>query len=322
MIRKLWRSATAIAASAMITAGAHAGGHEQPAPDFANMQARMEQLVRILTEGESCEGVGAAIDLTLGLVYGGTRPLPSLVPKDLGEAQERFGRNIDQDDIDIAGRAETAQKDIAETVRRVIEALERLALGEGCPALGGRAADVKFFLEEMEDVAAALSGTTRQCTVGSSLVDGPCAQLRQQLNEETGHLFKPGEAPEELFQGYEVKLRSPFIPRYNRLWEEDVKLIPALQPGECGSVFKETKGLMLRLRLDGFTTVLDPWATPNLPRGTKIPIWTLTWVPSEYVKHFNVCNNDGKIVHTTVHQRVKQDVPLNFFWRYYPKTPH
>lgn len=322
MIRYLWRSAAAIAASALVTVGAHAAGHQPAAPDFADMKARMGQLQRILSEGQSCEGVGAAIDLTLGLVYGGTRPLPSVVPDDLGEARERFGAAIDENDLEIARRAEGAQKEIAETVRGVIGALEGIALGKTCPELGGRATDVKFFLEEIEDVAAALSGLTRQCTVGDPLDRGPCAQLRPQLNEENGHLFGPDDdqAPRQLFRGFRLKLQSPFIPRYNRLWQEDVRLIPVLAPGECGSVFKETKGLMLRLRLDGFTVVRDPWATPTLPRGTNIPIWTLEWVPSEYVKHFNVCNSDGRIVQNTVHQRVKQDVPLNFFWRYYPKT--
>ncbi len=102
-----------------------------------------------------------------------------------------------------------------------------------------------------------------------------------------------------------------------------------LELGSCAVVFKETRGLMLRLHFERVIVVTDPRvATFGVPPGTKIPIWRLERVPSEYVKEWNICNKafvdaDGTIsnrMENTVSQRVKQDIPLNFFWRFYPKT--
>lgn len=78
---------------------------------------------------------------------------------------------------------------------------------------------------------------------------------------------------------------------------------------------------MLRLRLVRIDVVRDPWATPMLARGTKIPVFALEWVPSQYGKTWNICNH-GEGLKTTVHQRVKQDGPLTYFWRYYGKAGH
>lgn len=297
-----------------------AGAATHQAPKFADMAGRIDQLAQILEGSESCAAKGAALDLTLGLVYGGTRPLPTAL-------NDAALEGADDADIEIAKRAERVNEVIRPVAERVIAVLHGMAMGGACPDLAGQAADLKFLLKEMEDVASALSEFTAACTVGDSLREGRCAQLVPVLNELTGHIWGDdervgdGAPPERLFAGFKLKLRSPFVPRWTRVWEEDVKATPALAPGECASIFKETKGLMLRLRLDGFTLVRDPWATAQLPRGTKIPIWTLEWVPSEYVKHFNICNNDGRIAHVTVNQRVKQDIPLNYFWRYYRKTP-
>ena len=98
-----------------------------------------------------------------------------------------------------------------------------------------------------------------------------------------------------------------------------------IEVGSCVVVFKETKGLMLRLHFERVIVVTDPWVvTFGVPRGTRIPIWRLEWVPSQYVKEWNICNKksaDGTTgIENTVSQRVKQDIPLNFFWRFYPKT--
>ena len=102
-----------------------------------------------------------------------------------------------------------------------------------------------------------------------------------------------------------------------------------IELGSCVVVFKETKGLMLRLHFERIIVVTDPWVTTfGVRRGTKVPIWRLEWVPSQYVKEWNICNKktinaDGTVstgIENTVSQRVKQDIPLNFFWRFYPKT--
>ncbi len=162
-------------------------------------------------------------------------------------------------------------------------------------------------------MALAVGRITSQCGLGDKPSTAPCDALIPALNEATGQLAQPARLPRTLTPPFSVKLRSPFVPsRYTYKWEEDVLVTKPIAAGHCVVVFKETKGLMLRLRFLRLTTVRDPWATPMLARGTQVPIWVLEWVPSEYVKEWNICNS-GKHIDKTVTQRVVQDNPLNFF---------
>ena len=73
--------------------------------------------------------------------------------------------------------------------------------------------------------------------------------------------------------------------------------------------------------------VRDPWVNVfGAPRGTRIPIWALEWVPAQYVKEWNICHKvkadgSGSYIDKTVTKRVVQDTPLNFFWRFYRRNP-
>ena len=277
---------------------AKADGHR------SDMGQRITQLIEALGGAQDCAAVDAALDLAPSVLYGGARPLPT--PDNPGGTPAPGGEGI-------AEATEKADRIISERERTLAHALAQLANGGRCGELAGDALDLKLFFEEMNEVALAIGTLTRNCRAGDSLEDGDCAQLTPRLNEENGHLFGPGEGPKTIKPGFRAKVRGPFLPRWMRHWEEDVKATPALNAGQCVSIFKETKGLMLELVFDGFTVIADPWATPELVRGTKVPIWRLQWVPSEYVKAFNICNKEGQIMPITVHQRIKQDIGLNWF---------
>ena len=79
---------------------------------------------------------------------------------------------------------------------------------------------------------------------------------------------------------------------------------------------------MLKLRFDRIVVVTDPWVTVfNQPRGTPVPIWVLEWMPSEFGKQWNICNSGDATnpqITTTVTKRVVQDIPLKYFWRFFP----
>ncbi len=263
--------------------------------DFISMDARVEQLLSIIANAPSCEAVETALRLGMETLYGGLRPLPS---RDLLRETVAADRKIAKAETDFAGT------------------LDEFIDGGRCPGVSRLAVDLKFFVEQMNEVAVAVGRITIDCGVGA-----PCEGLRPILDEDTGHEVFDRPA-EKLKPGFRLKLRSPFVP-WNTVhgWKEDVVVTDPIPPKSCVAVFKETRGLMLRLHLVRIDVVRDPWATPMLARGATVPVWALEWVPSQYGKTWNICN-DGTKLNTTVSQRVKQDVPLLYFWRYYGKAGH
>ena len=175
----------------------------------------------------------------------------------------------------------------------------------------------------MNEVAQAVGQITSQCGNGDSLTTPPCDNLHALLDEDTGQEMEPRSHIATLTPAFSLKLRSPIVPPWLRAAQEDVRVTSPIAAGECAVVFKETRGMMARLHFERVIIVTDPWvATFGVPRGTPVPIWSLEWVPSEYVKEWNICNTaPGGGITKTVTQRVVQDIPLNFFWRYYPKDP-
>ncbi len=284
------------AAHAQVSRGAAVNvSQEEPRTDFISMNDRLNQLIRIITEGplDVCEAAAEAIRHGMEVLYGGLRPLPTP-----GEV-----------------RAITIQADhaIARNEKIFAEALDQFILGDRCPDQAGEALDLKLMIEQINEVAVAVGRVTINCQEGK-----PCSDLVPFLDEETGHEIV--RDPNQIVTvPFSLKLRSPFVPSNTTFrWQEHVVSTQPIPPSSCVAVFKETRGLMLRLRLVRIDVVRDPWATALLARGTKIPVWALEWVPSQYGKTWSICNVGGALK-TTVTQRVKQDIPLNYFWRYYHK---
>ena len=280
-------------------------------------QQRLDDLIQSLVEGPP-GGVEAAIDAGMEILYGGLRPVISPDLADTGPAASQ---------TQLAHQAISAKEmAFAEALRL---ASQRTDLDRG---LAGRAVDLKLFVEEMNEVAEAVGQATSQCGMkvddpqrGMDLRLPPCDQLTPLLNVDpvTGMPLHP--CWPFLCPSFSVKLRGPTFPQpWALTWEEDVKLLGPIAPGACGNVVKETRGLMVRLHFDRITIVRDPWVSVfGVARGTRIPIWSIEWVPSEYVKTWEICNVVDSAglpgTQTTVSQQVKQDIPLNFVWRFYGK---
>lgn len=265
----------------------------------SNMEQRLAQLRRALEEGD-CETVKTALDL---ITPDGTSANMRVVPT---KGQE----------VTIG-----ADRMLSDIEMKTAEVLKNFVLQGKCPQERGRALDLKLLLEQQNEVARAVAPFTNRCGEGDNTNQEPCNMLQPVLDEETGHeVHQPRPAGVVIRFGFSVKLRGPFIPPYIRQMQEDVRVTAPINPGQCVVIFKETKGLMLRLTFIRMTIVLDPWATPMLARGTRVPVWALQWVPAEHAKEWNICNIGGRI-QKTVTQRVKQDIPLHYFWRYYPKDP-
>jgi len=224
--------------------------------------------------------------------------------------------------VGLLEQTTAADRAIRQNELRFAQALANYVQQGKCAAQRGRALDLKFFVEQMDEVAQAVGHVTSQCGSGDLLTRAPCDDLHPLLDEQTGEEIRVGTFTRPLFPSFSVKLRSPAVPSWLRVPQEDVRVTQPIPAGQCAVVFKETRGLMLRLHLERVIVVTDPWVTVfGFPRGTRIPIWRLKWVHSEYVKEWNICKVRGGIIRKTVTQRVKQDRPLNFFWRFYKKDP-
>ena len=298
----------AVGAAALGVAALTAGiigtpGQAQQTPGRATstMEKRLAQVTAILAnEGAGRAAHEVALDETMEILYGGLRPLPTK-----GPALEQT-------------TAADAAVSVAE--QQLSQALERYANSGAAQDLRGRALDLKLFIEQMNEVAAALTPFTSKCGEGDRADQPPCDDLHPLLNEENGEEMFPGSHIRSFNRSYSVKLRSPLVAPWVRSWQHDVRPL-VVDRGQCAVIFKETRGLMVRLHFQRITVILDPWVgTFGIPRGTLVPIWHLSWVPSEYAKAFTYCN-DGKVVRQTVLQRVKQDHALNYFWRFYPREP-
>jgi hypothetical protein len=274
----------------------------------STMEQRTKQLIKALAEARDCETAKAAVHLAIDITVANNRVV---VSKDALELTTGADRMMSENEMMVA------------------EALGNFAQQGKCPEAQSMALDVKLLIEQGNEVARALSPFTAKCGDRDSVAKEPCDHLQSHLDEENGReIYGPPQPAALMSQaagpiirpGFSVKLRAPFVPPYIREIKEDVRVTAPIGNGECAVVFKETKGLMLRLIFIRFDIVLDPWATPLLARGTRIPVWALQWVPSEHVKQWNICNIGGKI-QQTVTQRVVQETPLHYFWRYYPKDP-
>lgn len=266
----------------------------------SNMEDRLNFLIETLDRSENCEVAETAIDGILEILYGGLRPLPTA------------GELIEQ--------TTEAHRVICDAEMRAAKALRNFVQSGDCHGQRGRALDMALFIEQMNEVARAVGEATGRCGEGGNLEEPPCDELQPILDEATGHEIVSGTAKGPIKKGYSVKLRGPRVPAWHKCLDEDVLITEPIPPGHCVVVFKEFRGLMIRLRLERITVVTDPWvSTFGLPRGTRIPIWRIEWIFAEYVKQFNICNTGSRKpkIRTTVTQRVKQDYPLNYFWRYY-----
>ncbi|MGH2709794.1 MAG: hypothetical protein ACRDH9_01125 [Actinomycetota bacterium] len=264
----------------------------------SGMEARLNQVIAALQNGKP-PAVQDAINDGMEILYGGTRPLPTKGP--------------------AMGQTEQADTKVGEAELRLAQALENATKKEQTPQ---GALDLKLFIEQMNEVAKAVGEITSQCGQGDNTNAPPCDELQPRLNEQNGEEVSPGPSNAGVISpGYTVKLRGPAVPPWFSGLAEDVRVTEPIASGECAVVFKETQGLMVRLRFDRITVVQDPWvSTFGIPRGTAVPIWTLQWVPAEFVKEWNLCNVGGSI-DKTVTQRVVQTPALNFFWKFYPKDP-
>ncbi|MEO1262824.1 MAG: hypothetical protein AAFZ15_28710 [Bacteroidota bacterium] len=268
----------------------------------SNMESRLHFLIEALLTTKDANVAETVIHNLMEILYGGLRALPTK-----GKLLKKT--------LEVHNRICEAEMQVAGT-------LKKFALSEKCKEHRGKALDLAMFIEQMNEVAVAAGEVTAKCGEGDSLAKPPCDELQPILDEMTGHEIPSGTTRQLVKRAFSVKLRGPRVGWWQNCIEEDVLMTKPIPPGHCVVVFKEFRGLMVRLHFERFTIVSDPWvATFGVPRGTRIPIWRIEWIFCEYVKQWNMCNVGKRKprIRTNVTQRVKQDYPINWLWRYYGK---
>ena len=218
-----------------------------------DQDGRMMQIIETLGDGQ-CIPSQRAIDDAMEVLYGGLRVLPS---KD---------DPTDTTDADAAQR----QHELA-----LAAALEQFSRSDTpCPVQKGRALDLKLFIEEISQVAEQLGQATSQCGAGDALDQPPCDELRPLLGEDDQQSIIGGQStggPPTLVPGYSYFLRSPALAPTFRNIDEDTFTTEPLSSGDCASVLKETKGMMLkatfeRIGLD-YTVTYAAYPSQRCPFG-------------------------------------------------------
>ena len=100
--------------------------------------------MRTLNDSSSCEAAATTIDSGMEILYGGLRPLPS-------------GPDDPSRDDNVLSRTTRVHKLISDKELEFAVALGEYALNGGCSQQGGRALDLKLFIEQMNEVANALA---------------------------------------------------------------------------------------------------------------------------------------------------------------------
>ena len=251
----------------------------------------MRQIIETLQDGQ-CIPSQRAIDDAMEVLYEGLRVLPS---KDAPQ---------ETTDADAAQR----QHELA-----LAAALEQFSRSDTpCPVQKGRALNLKLFIEEISQVAEQLSQATSQCGVGDALDQPPCDRLRPLLGEQDPQPIID-EVPPTLVPGYSYFLRSPALAPTFRNLDEDTFATEQLSSGDCASVLKETKGMMLKATFEGIGLeyTVDLFGLSFTP----VPVWSIEFAPAEFLITVSMCNGGSGVV-TTTELNLVQDVPLRFFWRY------
>lgn len=259
----------------------------------STMDARLNQVIDILSKGRDCTARQTAIDEGMEILYGGLRPLPT--PGDLQDETQTADQALKTAELKFAG------------------ALNEFAKGRDCGEAHGRALDLKLFIEQMNEVAQTVGQVTSECGQGADLGQPPCSELMPLIQPDGEPVV--GQAA-VIDIGFKAVLAGPHIPRWDRRWKEDVQTPDAIADGECSLVFKETRGLATGIEFKPLTVLGAPQLINLKPLQTGAPLWQINWRPAEYGKTWRFCKAEGEVT-TTVTSTLRLDDALRFFWRWY-----
>ncbi len=177
-----------------------------------------------------------------------------------------------------------------------------------------------------QEIKATLEDQTRDINCDPS-VPTSCVQL-DKPDEYTiaGTLKTIGT--DAIWDGWHREIRGPYFPLHGHAsWNYAAPPIPVfpdeaiiatgpLGLNECSTVIKEIQGIKSIMRPIQIPIWQEPWASRASIIGTET-VWVVEWVPAEFIKNLNYCNNEGSI-NFSYDINVIIERELLHFWNYIP----
>ena len=203
--------------------------------------------------------------------------------------------------------------DFQEDMDRAIEALRKHvnASTKGTDETKADAQDARNFLQLTQEALQAIAGQTAFCDPGNgtNLQGIGCDFL--EADDEGGARI------DDVLDGiFSRQLRSPFPIFTNASLTPDEVVINTgpLADGECSGTIKEFFGIKAVVTARTLPVWVEPWFARARIVGSKT-VFALEFVPAEYIKTIQVCNDSGSL-QTDVSAVTVHDRGLMHFWRF------
>lgn len=158
--------------------------------------------------------------------------------------------------------------------------------------------------------------TTATCDVNNPVT---CVQLDR---GDEPQVVGPGinVGTDKIWNGWHREIRSPYsitadyAPAFSP--NENIIALDAMAPGECSTIVKEIQGVKSILRPVIIPIWQEPWESRAQIIGYQT-IWVVDFVPAEFVKSLNYCNDAGTITFDyDINVIIERE--LLHFWKFLP----
>ncbi len=212
---------------------------------------------------------------------------------------------------------------ISENYDRMTETLKQATLacvegGCGDPRVQAEAKELADRITYWQETKATIEVHTANidCDVNKPAT---CTQLnRGDEPQVTGLGISIGT--DKIWNGWQREIRSPYsitatyAPAFSP--NENIIALDAMAPGECSTIVKEIQGVKSILRPVIIPIWQEPWESRAFIIGWQT-IWVVDFVPAEFVKSLNYCNDAGKITFDyDIDVIIERE--LLHFWKFLP----
>ena len=188
----------------------------------------------------------------------------------------------------------------------------------GDPTVQAEAKELKDRITYWQETKANLEVQTTQTTC-DVLDPATCPQL--DLGDEP-RAVGPGitVGTDQIWDGWYREIRSPYAINTQYLTSfgphENIISLGPIGAGECSTIVKEIQGVKAIQRAVKIPIWQEPWTSRANIIGFNT-VWVVDFIPAEFVKSLNYCNNAG-----TIDLDYKIDViierELTHFWKFLP----
>ena len=205
---------------------------------------------------------------------------------------------------------------MVETLKFALDACTNTMCGD--PSVQAEAKELKDRITYWQETKANLEVQTTETTC-DVLDPATCPQL--DLGDEP-RAVGPGitVGTDQIWDGWYREIRSPYAINTQYLTSfgphENIISLGPIGAGECSTIVKEIQGVKAIQRAVKIPIWQEPWTSRANIIGFNT-VWVVDFIPAEFVKSLNYCNNAG-----TIDFDYKIDViierELTHFWKFLP----